>query len=134
MMRLRVKVEDRWYEVEVGDWEGDRVRVMVDGEPAMVSLDDVAQAGAAAVPSEAGVQPESTDDGGDNVVRSPLPGVVLSIDVAVGDPVAVGERVCVLEAMKMEQELVAPNGGRVKAVRVQKGQSVLIGQTIVELE
>ena len=133
MLRLKVKVADRWYEVEVGDWEEDRVRVMVDGEPVIVSLEDVVQAGAATVTSESDVQPESTDDGVDNVVRSPLPGVVLSIDVAVGDSVAAGERVCVLEAMKMEQELVAPSGGRVKAVRVQKGQSVLIGQTIVEL-
>ena len=71
---------------------------------------------------------------GDNAIRSPLPGVVLSIDVAVGDSVSSGERVCILEAMKMEQELVAPRDGRVKSVRVQKGESVLIGQTIVELE
>ena len=134
MLRLKVKVGDRWYEVEVGDWEGDRVRVMVDGEEVTVSLDDVAQAGVESAPSEADAQPESTGGESDNVVRSPLPGVVISIDVAVGDSVAAGERVCVLEAMKMEQELVAASGGRVRAVRVQKGQSVLIGQTIVELE
>lgn len=134
MLRLKVKVADRWYEAEVGDWEGDRVRVMVDGEPVIVSLDDVAQAGVEPVASGADVQSASADGGGENVVRSPLPAVVLSIDVAVGDSVAAGDRVCVLEAMKMEQELVAPSGGRVRAVRVQKGQSVLIGQTIVELE
>ena len=133
MLRLRVKVEDRWYEVEVGEWEGGRVRVLVDEEPVMVSLEDVAQAGPAAV-ADAAVEPESTDDAGDNAIRSPLPGVVLSIDVGVGDAVSVGERVCMLEAMKMEQELAAPRDGRVKAIRVQKGDSVLIGQTIVELD
>ena len=131
MMRLRVKVEDRWYEVEVGDWEGDQVRTLVDGEPVTVRLEDVAGAGTS-IPST--IEVEAGDDGGDNVVRSPLPGVVLSIDVGVGDTVATGGRVCVLEAMKMEQELTATRGGRVKAVRVQKGDSVLIGHTIVELE
>ena len=130
MMRLRVKVAEKWYEVEVGDWEGDQVRVLVDGDPVMVRLEDVAQVEPAAV---AEVDVESADDAGDNVIRSPLPGVVISIDVSVGDQVSAGERVCMLEAMKMEQELVASRDGRVKAVKVQKGQSVLIGQTIVEL-
>ena len=130
MLRLKVKVDGRWYEVEVGEWEGDQVTALVGDEPVTVRLEDVA----AAVSSDAVAGSDSADDGAENVVRSPLPGVVLSIDVAVGDAVAAGERVCVLEAMKMEQELVASNGGRVKAVRVQKGQSVLIGQTIVELE
>ena len=131
MLRLRVQVADRWYDVEVGAWEGDRVQVMVDGDPAMVRLEDVI----AATPAVAAVADvESGDDGGDNAIRSPLPGVVLSIDVGVGDQVSAGGRVCMLEAMKMEQELVASRDGRVKAVRVQKGDSVLIGQTIVELE
>ena len=131
MLRLRVKVAEKWYEVEVGDWEGDRVRVMVDGDPVTVRLEGVVSASSAAV---ADADVESGDDGGDNAIRSPLPGVVLSIDVAVGDRVSAGGRVCMLEAMKMEQELVASRDGRVKAVRVQKGDSVLIGQTIVELE
>ncbi len=130
-MRLRVKVAGRWYDVEVGAWEGDQVQAMVDGEPVMVRLEDVVAA-TPAVATEADV--ESGDEAGDNAIRSPLPGVVLSIDVAVGDRVSAGGRVCMLEAMKMEQELVASRDGRVKAVRVQKGDSVLIGQTIVELE
>ena len=117
--------------MEVGEWEGDQVTALVDNEPVTVSLADVA-----AAPSvmESDVEMGAADEGAENVVRSPLPGVVLSIDVAVGDSVSAGEPVCVLEAMKMEQEIAAPRDGRVKAVRVQKGQSVLIGQTIVELE
>ncbi len=133
MVRMRVKVEERWYEVEVGEWEGDEVRVLVDEEPVMVRLSDVAQ-DAQASGLEDGGREASGEDAGDSVVRSPLPGVVLSIDVGVGDRVAAGSRVCVLEAMKMEQELTAPRDGRVKAVRVQKGQNVLIGQMILELE
>ena len=133
MPRLRVKVEDKWYDVDVGPWEGDRVRVLVDEEPVMVFLEDLLQAKDAAT-AEADIRPDSTDEVGDNAVRSPLPGVILSIDVGVGDRVSAGGRICVLEAMKMEQELTSSRSGKVKAVRVQKGQSVLIGQTIVELE
>ena len=133
MVRMRVKVEERWYEVEVGEWKGDEVRVLVDEEPVMVRLSDVAEA-TSTEKSNFGGREASGEDAGDSVVRSPLPGVVLSIDVGVGDRVAAGSRVCVLEAMKMEQELTAPRDGRVKAVRVQKGQNVLIGQMILELE
>lgn len=114
----------------MGEWERDRVRVMVDGDPVVVRLGDVAAMGVGAE-SEGEVEPAG--DGGDNAVVSPLPGVVLSIDVKVGDRVSAGDKVCVLEAMKMEQEITASSDGQVKAVKVQKGQSVLIGQTIIEL-
>ena len=134
MVRLRVKVEERWYDVEVGMWEGDEVRVLVDEEPVMVRLSDVAGATSTEQSDVGGEEAGSGEGAGDGAVRSPLPGVVLSIDVGVGDRVAAGSRVCVLEAMKMEQELTAPRDGRVKAVRVQKGQNVLIDQMILELE
>ena len=133
MVRLRVKLEDRWYDVDVGAWEGGQVRVLVDEEPVMVRLSDVAEA-TSTEKSNFGGEAVLGEGAGDGAVRSPLPGVVLSIDVGVGDRVAAGSRVCVLEAMKMEQELTAPRDGRVKAVRVQKGQNVLIGQMILELE
>ena len=113
MPRLRVKVEDRWYDVDVGPWEGDRVRVLVDEEPVMVFLEDLLQAKDAAT-AEADIKPDSTDEAGDNAVRSPLPGVILSIDVGVGDRVSAGGRICVLEAMKMEQELTASRSGKVE--------------------
>ena len=57
MMRLRVKVAGRWYDVEVGEWEGVRVRVLVDEEPVTVRMEDVAQA-ASTAPSVADVEPE----------------------------------------------------------------------------
>jgi len=67
-------------------------------------------------------------------VRSPMPGKIVSIPVAVGDSVRAGQTVAIVEAMKMQNELGAENAGRVKEVRVASGQVVDSGETLVILE
>ena len=64
---------------------------------------------------------------------SPLPGVVISVDVKVGDAVKRGQKVAVIEAMKMENEILAENDGTVTAVHVSKGDSVLEDAKIVTI-
>ncbi len=133
MTRLKIKMDGRWHTVEVGRWEGDTVQVLVDQEPVTVNLNaiDIPDAPVADAP----VQAETpTPGGGQNPVNSPLPGMVLSIEVSVGQRVAAGEKLCVLEAMKMEQAILAPTAGVIRAIHVQKGQSLLIGEPIMELE
>ena len=63
-----------------------------------------------------------------------MPGTILSIEVNPGDQVVTGDTICVLEAMKMHQELRADWSGVVKEVMVSVGQQVLGGAPIVELE
>jgi geranyl-CoA carboxylase alpha subunit len=75
---------------------------------------------------------EDTARGGD--VRAAINGRVLEIAVAPGDDVAAGQRLLVLEAMKMEHELRAVSPGRVAAVEVQVGDQVAPGQTLVRIE
>ena len=65
---------------------------------------------------------------------SPMPGVILSVAVSVGDEVVTGDEICVLEAMKMQQMLRADWSGIVRSVHVEAGQQVLDGDPIVELE
>ncbi|HEX7704038.1 MAG TPA: biotin/lipoyl-containing protein, partial [Kofleriaceae bacterium] len=67
-------------------------------------------------------------------LRAPIAGKVVKVLVAVGDNVAPGTAVIVLEAMKMENELVSERGGTVKVVHKQAGQAVDTGDTLVELE
>jgi pyruvate carboxylase subunit B len=62
-----------------------------------------------------------------------MPGLVLRIPVSVGDPVAVGQGVLVLEAMKMENEIKATAPGVVTAIPVQAGQAVEKGQVLLQL-
>jgi biotin carboxyl carrier protein len=67
-------------------------------------------------------------------LRAPIAGKVVKVLVAIGDTVAPGHAVIVLEAMKMENELVSERGGAVKAVHKQAGQAVDTGDLLVELE
>ncbi len=83
----------------------------------------------AAGPAEPG--PAAGDAG--QGVRAPMPGKIVKILVKAGDQVKAGDPVITLEAMKMENELCAPAGGTVKAVPVQKGDSVDGGQLLVAI-
>lgn len=67
-------------------------------------------------------------------VKSPLPGIVVGINVQVGDSVKKGQTVAVLEAMKMENVIPAPKDGKVASINVNQGDSVLEGVTILTLE
>jgi pyruvate carboxylase subunit B len=67
-------------------------------------------------------------------VVAPMPGLVVRLNVAVGDQVAAGQGVLVMEAMKMENELRASAAGTVKSVRVAPGTAVEKGALLIELE
>ena len=146
--RLRVRVNERWFTVQVGDLDVNPVRVLVDGEPVDVDLERLETTGvpeAAPQPSLAGsvVDVESPASPGAEtavvrrgparVFRSPMPGVVLSVAVEKGQQVVTGDEVCVLEAMKMQQSLRADWSGVISTVHVKPGQQVLDGDPIVEL-
>ena len=139
---LRVKVNDRWYTVEAVDVDSEPAVVLVDGERVEVSLSQplvqaAAPPQAAALPAQpAGPPPppKAAPSAGGRAFTSPMPGIVLSVAVGVGDQVTTGDDICVLEAMKMQQTLKADWSGVVSAVHVIAGQQVQDGDAIVELE
>lgn len=67
-------------------------------------------------------------------VKAPMPGLVLGIEVTVGQELVHGQPILVLEAMKMENVIKSPGEGIVKSIRVSKGNPVEKGQVLVELE
>ncbi len=67
-------------------------------------------------------------------IKCPLPGTVLSVKVAVGDRVAVGQTLVVLEAMKMENNIDADRAGVVKQIFVQQGATVMEGDNLIVIE
>ncbi|MFT3993186.1 MAG: biotin/lipoyl-binding protein [Dysgonomonas sp.] len=71
---------------------------------------------------------------GAGALKSPLPGIVVAINVNVGDAVKKGQTVATLEAMKMENALQAPIDGKVASISVNKGDSVLEGVVILTIE
>ena len=148
---LRVRVNDRWYTVEAVDVDAEPAVVLVDGERVEVTLDEpliraeapapaatapvIAERPAAYEPTPAPVAtPAPAPTPGGRVFSSPMPGIVLSLAVGVGDQVTTGDDICVLEAMKMQQTLKADWSGVVSAVHVIPGQQVQDGDAIVELE
>ena len=70
----------------------------------------------------------------DHSTAAPMPGVALKILVGVGDVVAKGAPLLILEAMKMEHQIVAPFDGKVKAIHAKQGEMVQPGLDLVELE
>jgi biotin carboxyl carrier protein len=157
---LRVKVGERWYTVEITDPTANPVVALVDGEEVQVHIaraDRFAKPEPVAAPVPAPVAPApvaapipapiapappaaplpaptaAASAGPIKQFKSPMPGVILSVSVQVGDQVVTGDEICVLEAMKMQQLLRADWSGIVTKVHVGAGQQVLDGDPIVDL-
>ena len=80
------------------------------------------------------VAPKQASVGGKMTIAAPMPGLVKMVVAAEGDQVVSGQRLVVLEAMKMENDIVAPRDGRVQSVHVQAGSVVEGGKPLVTLE
>ena len=72
--------------------------------------------------------------GGKSGIKSPLPGVILQVKVNVGDQVTKGQVLMVLEAMKMENNILSDKDGKVAAINVSKGDSILEGTDLIVIE
>ena len=144
MTTIRVRIGEQWFTVEVGDLAQSPVQVTVDGETFEVEIEADAgptpvrrgrPAGGLTVPDAPAAQPSgSAAQIDDDILRSPMPGRVMSILVRPGDAVSAGDEVCVVEAMKMEQSILAHRDGVVKTVFVQPLDSVAANDPLVELE
>ena len=106
-----------------------KYRVNVNGTVYEVELEDItgaAPASAPAAPAAPAVAPVSAPAGGEKIT-SPMPGNILSVNVAAGDTVQKGQVLMILEAMKMENEIMCPCDGKVVSVSVTKGAAVESG-------
>jgi len=87
----------------------------------------------APAPAAAPAAPATQGTAGSVKVEAPMPGTILDVKVSVGDSVSSGSVLCILEAMKMENEIVAPQDGTVASINVAKSDSVEAGQVIITL-
>ena len=142
--RLRIKVDGQWYNVEIGDLTDTPIEVRVNGEAFLIEIEPAPQERTTSVRRTRSVDIEndpvvsryagSQHSPNENMLRSPMPGRVMSINVRPGDSVYEGDEVCVVEAMKMEQSIRAPRAGIIKAIHVQPLDSVDANEPLVELE
>lgn len=127
-MKYKVTLNNRTYEVEVEAGQA----MLVDEYEAYAPAPAAAPAPVAAAPAAASVSAAPALAAGE-VVKSPMPGNILKINVTVGQKVNEGETLLVLEAMKMENEVAAPKAGTVAQIIVSKGAVVETGAPLVVL-
>ena len=125
-MKYKVTLNNRTYEVEVEAGQA----MLVDEYEAYAPAPAAVPAPVAAAPAAASVSAAPTLAAGE-VVKSPMPGNILKINVTVGQKVNEGETLLVLEAMKMENEIAAPKAGTVAQIIVSKGAVVETGAPLV---
>ena len=140
MKDYKFTINGNIYKVTIDSIDGNMAHVEVNGTPYKVELDKPAKK--QIVPLKR-PQKAPTTSAGDPViskpsvasqpgaVKAPLPGVILSIDVSVGDAVKRGQRIAILEAMKMENSILADRDGTITAINVNKGDSVLEGTDLI---
>ena len=129
-MKYKVTLNGRTYEVEVEFGKAMCVAEYEASAPAAAPV--AAPVAAAPVAAAAPAAASMTVSGGESVT-APMPGNILKVNVSVGQTVKEGDLLCVLEAMKMENEIYAPCGGTVTAVPVSKGSTVDTGALLVAI-
>lgn len=122
MKRYQISVNGQSYDVTVEELEGGAAMPAPAPKPAP-----------AAAPTPAAEPAKPQAPAGGTTVPSPMPGVIVDVRAQEGQKVEAGDVLVVLEAMKMENDIVAPVAGTVSSVLVKKGDTVESNQTIVTI-
>ncbi len=143
MKTYKMKVNGNEYEVTVERNSNDTASVTLNGVEYNIDVDSLYKKvnkpllnptpdrSASVVAPVAASAPAAA--AGASVVTAPLPGVILEVYVAVGDTVKAGQKVMMLEAMKMENNIEAESDGVVKAIHASKGANVLEGDKLISI-
>ena len=153
MKQFKITVNGNEYFVNVESIQGNSAQVEVNGLPFDVGFENatgmtftapakpaqVAAPAPAAAPAKPAAAPTAAAKpaaapaagGSGSAVKSPLPGVIIEVSVKVGDDVKSGQKILVLEAMKMENNINADKDGKVIEIKVAKGDSVLEGDDLI---
>jgi len=151
-MKYRVKIQGKEFQVEIENLHTRPIVALVDGEPVEVWVENIPRAlpvnatpyartpgegqrseakGRARLKTET-TKIASSQTGDGKTVRSPIPGVILSVSVTVGAEVTIGQELCVLEAMKMKNAIRSNRNGVVAKVHVTTGQTVQHHDLLIE--
>jgi biotin carboxyl carrier protein len=128
---VKVEVNGHQYQVEVIDIDVEPIIALVDGEKMEIVLDDSIRKTEKSTSDKKMTEVKSSSGLAVKKFDSPMPGVILSINVKVGDVVTAGEQLCILEAMKMEQQLYSDAKGKVESINISVGDKVMTGQTLI---
>lgn len=139
MKSFQFTIDGRKYETTVNEIEDNIAEVTVNGTVFHVAIDKkkttpsikpAAPKAAAAAPAA----PRAAQPAGSVVVKSPLPGSIVKVVAAAGQPVKKGDLLLTMESMKMENQVTSEYEGTIKSVLVQPGQNVMQDDKLVEIE
>ena len=143
MKEYIININGNEYKVAVNSVVGNKAEVTVNGASYQAQVSETESEGVqrtvvatpkaspvAAAPAQKSV---SVQTGEGKAVKAPLPGVIVSVNVKVGDAVKAGQVVAVLEAMKMENDILSEVNGTVTSIHVAAGDSVLEATTLVTI-
>lgn len=143
MKNYKFTIHGTTYNVEIKNTEGQVLQLEVNGTPYEVTVDKEVKTlktpklvvNKTVPPADHTPQIAKTNSGSSNSsIKSPLPGTILDVFVKVGDAVSVGQKVLLLEAMKMENNIEADRAGTVKEIKVSKGSAVMEGDVLITIE
>ena len=143
MKEYKYTINGNKYEVVISDITENIATLTVNGEQYTVEMEKqaepekqrpVVRKTAEAAESNEGGSSAAAASGSGTAIKAPLPGVITDIPVEVGQEVAVGDTVIVLEAMKMANALQAEKAGKISAIVVKVGQSVMEDEALVYIE
>ena len=141
MKEHKFKIGGKEYNVTVNPKEGKFFDVTVNGATYEVEAENAPAAAPVAQPVAAPVQaapaaaaaPAAKPAGAGEKLASPLPGVIIEVSVKEGQQVKAGQKIAILEAMKMENEIPAPKDGTITDIHVHKGDSLQEGDPVVTI-
>lgn len=142
MQKLKFKINGKSYEAVVSEKEHNVASIELNGKAYTVEVEKeeaiaspkIAAPKRQSTSAETFVEPTVELSGNAGSIKAPLPGNVSKINVAEGAKVNAGDVLLVLEAMKMENEILAPAAGTVKKLYVQEGKAVQQGEALIDLE
>ncbi len=134
MRKFNITVNGKTYEVDVEEVGGAVTPAPRAAAPVATPAPKVAPTPAAAAPAPAPKAAPVAAPAGATTITSPMPGTILELRKNVGDSVNEGDVLLILEAMKMENEIMAPTAGRISSIAVAKGASVNSGDLLVVIE
>ncbi len=129
MRKFQIVVNGNSYIVDVEELAAGQAPAPVAAAPAPAAAPKAAPAPAAAPAApKAAAAPAGAE-----TIKSPMPGTINAVNVTAGQTVKKGDVLCILEAMKMENEIMAPRDGVVASVNVNKGATVASGDVLLSL-
>jgi len=136
-MKTKIRISEKSYDIDISEEKESQIKVKIDGEEFIFSENEAGEI----IPCNRGkIEPEKGKRANlcpiltEKEIRSPIAGVVSEIFIKEGERINVGQKILTIISMKMENEIIAENCGKVNKIKAKKEQFVNTGDILINLE